>query len=457
MAQFQLDTRIPLGVQPEQSSGTGGPLRTLGQLTQLQEMRGLNRQRDLASQQRQRELEDDDAMREALSSSATPDDAITALYRQGRARVAGGLSKQVAEQRKSQSDQLKVDLDNSDRALTLVTNMLDGVTDTQGLGTVRENAAKIAPGLVKYIPAEFDPEEIKRVTDLGRKQSEYLKLTGLALENDNKAQTMKLAAQKGLDEHLEALRGAEAYQRKAASQLLATTQSQADLDGKQRLLANRGYSDSVLAEFGNEWTPAYGARARQLGMTSTEQASTDNAAANTALRGREVKVREKELQDRESAAANGTPAVSRPITPTAASAVKRAKKREFDDFEKDIRTPNAANANEIPLYTRMATGDPAARAEVAQQKLDIENDARDQMGQPSIEAAERQYAETPGAEAKLRQLRAYYRKLTGDDTPMEKIEKLFKAVNAEQDPEKKKALRQQLAEARKAADAAAGR
>src|SRR5881227_2850549 len=116
----QLDTRIPLGVQPPQSSGSS-PLRTLGQLTQLQEARGLNQQRQLANEAHRRDLEDDDALTQTLQNNGgNLDDAVDEMYRQGRSGVAATLSKHMLEARTQAGEALKTQNLNSDRRIGVI-------------------------------------------------------------------------------------------------------------------------------------------------------------------------------------------------------------------------------------------------------------------------------------------------------------------------------------------------
>src|SRR3990167_5772343 len=120
------NSQIPLQTQLPQARS---PLQTLGALAQLREARDMQESRDLLNEQRRRALDDDQAIRSALQQHETPDDAVTTLYRAGRASAAGSLSKSLGDWRKEQGGALKEQLANSETKLKLSTQIAQGITD----------------------------------------------------------------------------------------------------------------------------------------------------------------------------------------------------------------------------------------------------------------------------------------------------------------------------------------
>jgi hypothetical protein len=457
----QLDPRIATSIATPSSVS---PFKTLGQLATLREQEDVNRQRGLLNEQRRRDLDDDAAMRDVLSRTHNVDDAIDELYHQGRAQAAGYLSKQVYEQRKSAADQTKEQLAANKQRIDMATQVLQTVNDQKSLDTARAAIRPlIGDDLFQYVPAEYgDGSGVKQVVGWGTTRAEFLRQQNDAIDHAFKAVDISLQAARDADQRQKNKDDAAQYWTKAASVALSNTRNQGEWDNYQRIAVGFGAPAPIIAQFGPQWSPDAVAHAKKLGMTQAETDSAANAKRNTDLREREVVVRE------QNAGENGAPA-SRPISATQRSVVDGRKDRRYDEFEKQMLEKDATgysladrlNADTTGLSpedaAKVEKSRQSARDQIATRKLQIENDARGQRGELSLEEAERQYASTPGMEGKLRQVRQIYHRLTGDDTPMEKVSKLFAALQAEKDPVKIADLRRQLVAARQAVDAGAGR
>src|SRR4030095_13778161 len=108
MPQLQMpDTRIALGRGGgggDSGGGGGGLFQTLGGLMQLGGARDQMEVRRMELERKRQDEEDDVAIRSTLQQYDTPDKAVEDLFKQGRARAANVLGKQVFDYRKSQFD-----------------------------------------------------------------------------------------------------------------------------------------------------------------------------------------------------------------------------------------------------------------------------------------------------------------------------------------------------------------
>lgn len=453
----QLDTRIPLGVQTPQSSS---PFKTLGQLAQLREQRGQDEERQLANEKHRRELEDDDALSAALQRHSNVDDAVDELYQQGRADLAAGLSKHVSDARKSALDRVSAQADADKKRMELGTNIFQTVNDQQSLETARAAARPIiGDDMMQHVPTEYgDGSAIKQVVGWGTSRQQFLQQQQEVIANAHKAVELSSAAARDWETRNENKRKAAVEWTKTVGNALALTTNQDEWNKYQRLAVDPvnglGVPAPVVAQFGTLWSPDAAKKAKKLAMTPAEQDASANAASNVVAREREVKVREDLLKDQEA----GGPTRGRQLTPNALSDIEGDSQKRYDALEKDLRDPTSTGTGKSLLELSRQDGDAGApaRREIAARKLRIENGDRRRRGQPTIEEAERIYAEQ-GDALKLRQVRNAYKQLTGEDTPMEQVEKLHAAIKKETDPAKRAALTEQLRAALQSADAQAGR
>jgi hypothetical protein len=433
----QLDTRLATSIaQPQAIS----PFRTLGQLAQLKQQQGLNQQRQLANEQRRRQLEDDDAVTAILQRHPRIDDAIDEMYTQGFYEPAGKIEKQVLDQRKAAADKITTDNANHKARLQMATNIFRTVSDQKSLETATAAARPIiGDQLMQYVPKEYgDGSQIKQIVGWGTSQQEALTEKNNTIQRAFEATRISLDGARDWETRQKNKLDALPHWRAAIGSALGSATSQDEWDNHRRIAVGYGAPVEVVAEFPQQWSPANAKKAQKLGMTPNEQSTAANAQQNADLRDREVKVREQNLADRE---AQG----GRQLTPNALSDIEGDTQKRYDALEKDAKEELRGGRSLRDWADDPSEAGAPARREIAQRKLTIENGQRRRRGEPTIEEAERLYAQQ-GNDTKLRQVRNAYKKLTGEETPMERVEKLNAQIKAETDPVKIAALRKQRAD-----------
>lgn len=433
-----LNPQIALQTQVPQMQS---PMKTLGALAQLRDQEGLNQQRQLANEQKRRDLERDDNIKATIQRTGNPDTAIDDLYAQGDPEAAGLLSKSLFAHRQAQSEQMKRAADAHKEQANTVAQIAQTMKDQASYTMGRDAIMAIDKDAGQYLPPEHDPEVVKRIVGWGTSRAEQLKVDNDAIINGQKASEIQLAQAKDARERQDNVIKAREYWQTAASQTLGVTGNQDDWDRRQRLLVEHGAPADILAQFGNQWSPEAVAKAKALGMKPKESADVSHQKVeenqgqqNINLRGREVAVREEEA---------GTSGHGRTLTPNAESEAKRWKATQYQNLEKTLteKDPDTGTLTRKPL-------DDSAKAEIGQRKLQIEDAYRDQIGQPPLVQAEHDLAGDPSKSKELRKVRNTYRQITGQDAPLERMEKVATQLKAEKDPAKANALRQQLTDLR---------
>lgn len=425
-----LDPRIALGTQGPQMRS---PLATLGAVTELRDRQEYNRQRQLMNEQKQRDLDDDSAIRDALTRTNNPDRAIDDLYQQGRSSAAGVLSKNLFDHRKAVADEADKKVKTQKEQVDFATRILDSAHDQASWDTARTAAQTIlAPELFQHVPPAYDPAKQKELVSWGMTASEKMTAQQNAIENANKAWDLSLKQAQDWRERQKGTQDAREHWTKAASSLLSSSHSQEEWDGNQRLLAGQGAPVDLLAEFGNQFSPESITRAKQLGMTPHE-------AEGVRQRDRELKIQQQNADNRETGT-GGAPA--RGLTPNRISEIDEWAARQYSGLEKEIRE-NPANDRDGKFQL-----DESSAADLAQRKLAIEDQARKMKGMPPLLETEASLIDQPGKEKDLRKIRNVYKRLTGQETPAERMKKLVAELQSEKDPAKVSALRKQLADLR---------
>ena len=434
----QMNTNIPLGTQVPQIQS---PLRTLGALSQLDQADALTRERQLMNQRRQQEIDDDNAIRQTLSSSKTPDDAIDTLYKNGRATAAATLSKGLFEHRKAQADSAKELVDTHQKAITFASQIAASATDQKSWDSARKAMAAVLdpvfPDMMQQVPQQYDPETQKQLVGYGTTLDERLRTQQNAIANAQKAVELQNSANANAETRAKNKIEAGKYWMGAASNLLSTATNQNDWDNYQRMLAGQGAPIELVAQFGNRFSPDAVKRAAKLGMDAKEEADVAHQKVEEGQGQQRINIEQDRLNT-EKANGSGGGAGARSLTGNERAAVERWKKNKFDELEKDYRGGTNANmAGDLVLT-------PDTKHEMGQRKVEVENSARRQLGEPTLFEAEQQ-ALVAGDQKKARQIRNIYRSLTmGEDTPREQLEKLSTKLKSERDPQKADALRTQI-------------
>lgn len=427
-----LDPNIALSTRlPEMRS----PLQTLGAITQLRSYQDLQEQRRLMNEERTRELEDDDAIRFSLSQSARPDDAITSLYHSGHGTAASKLSKNIYDYRKAQGDSIKQTLDNQHTALKLSTQILQGVK--QAPPEMRQSAFSAAKSAVKSVLGddlsaslnvdgqlgdEYDEKKLDQAIAWGTDRTDYLRQQQDAFDNAQKAIDTGLKIAKNVDDHLKARQEADQYWLKSAAQLLPTSRSQEDWDGFRTLLKEGGAPDSVLNRFDPKFTPQAVARAKTLAVTPYEAEQLKGASASRA----ETHRHNVAMETKEGGGAGGG------LTKNQRAVAERDRADAFSSAEKAFRTELFNQGIQLQPGLKLTPDQQNvyndALARLTDQKVQIQNSYRTQVGLPPLERAEYD-AVTGGRDADVKKLRAEFRTLTGGGkTLLEQMDDLNKQI-----------------------------
>lgn len=429
---FQLDTRIPLGSQqPQQSSGSG----LLGRLEQMQAQRELSEQRRLANEQRQRQLDDDDAIRRTLPNYSRPDDAIEDLYRQGRPSAAAALSKNVFDYRKSQADVLKTSLDNNFNKLKMATQIYQGVDNQNS----HESAAKaigalLGPEMAAHLGPTYDPKRKEEVLAWGTTRAEQLRAQQDAVDNANKAVELGLRADGSIEQRAKNRLEARDYWNKYLSNMESTATNQEQWDHYKELGRQGGAPDDLLQGYG-DWSADAPARAKKLGLTGAEEASIENSAAIRKQAEATQKATEQyhrdmidqRVKDRDArgAAAGGSPTAR--------------EQRDIDRWEANQNSDLEARWRGTVSNPGPGSGPPGtdeynrSLQDLRTQKLRVKDAARQQYGLKPLLATEYELAHSndPAKATDLRKIRNEYKKLMGEQTPLEQIQAVFATFAAD--------------------------
>jgi hypothetical protein len=132
------DPRIPIGAVAEgggRGNGPGGMFGTLGSMMQIKEQQQIYQLNQRKIQQQQEDDADDDAIRGTLQKYARPDEAVQDLWRQGRGNAASKLGKNISDQRKAQTAEFVARNDGMLKALGQASQIVDGVVDDATLKT----------------------------------------------------------------------------------------------------------------------------------------------------------------------------------------------------------------------------------------------------------------------------------------------------------------------------------
>jgi hypothetical protein len=413
------------------------PIQTLGALAELRDRQQSHDERALGLEARRRALEDDAAIRQSLQDAGgSPDEAINTLYRSGRATAAGALAKQLFEWRKSQADQLKERLTLFGERLRFSTQILQGVAGDSDFQSARRAISALGPnddewqGIVRQLGNTYDPDVVKRAVAWGTNRTDHLRAQQDAIENANKAWDLLLRQSSNLREWQEANLKAREHYTKAASAMLSTATSQPQWAGMRNLLTQGGTPADVLAQFGDQWSAAAVERARRLGMTPKEAADVAHQRVQERQRDRELNIRQENME--------GARGRGEGLTANRRSEIAEYKRRQYEKLENDIQ--------ERMVYDR--NGDSTIpnelKPEIAKRKLEIEDSAREMLGLPPLLDTEYEASREPKRSADLKKIRDIYRSLTGEDTPLARMEALTAKIRSEGNAQKRTSLTRQL-------------
>jgi hypothetical protein len=244
-----------------------------------------------------------------------------------------------------------------------------------------------------------------------------------------------------------------------ASNILATATSQQEWDMYQDFASQRGVPARILAAFGNQWSPAAVARAKKLELTAKEEADVAHQQLQRGLERERIAISRQNAniasaREKRQAAADvtaGGARQGRSLTSNRRSEIQRRKHARYASLEEELRN----------AFTNLSTGafsiPESVQRDVVKRKLQIENDSRAELGEAPLLDAEHAFASDPSKAEDLKRLRRTYRELTGEDTPLERMSRLARDINAERDPRRRETLKSQLKQLRNEYSSLTGR
>lgn len=396
------DTRIIGGGGGGGSNGGLGMFQTLGAMMQLKEQQ--------AQMQARKRLEEDDmAIRQTLQQHDNPDDAITALYKQGRPMAAQALGKGVYEQRKIAGEEQERRIKNVGSRLTMSTQILQGVYDDNSLKALTPAIVALAGPVFgegedganivrQQLGNTYDKTKIENVMKWGTERAKQLELEQKQFENDNALWRRRIDGLKSIDEHDKASRESDDYWNAEASRILSTS-SQQNWDRDRSGLLDRGAPSYILKPYG-PWSEDAPERAKQLGIKPEKRESLEMAGERADIareRADIARERADALNKKDKEGADGrTPELTFRIQQAHREAV-RALRKEIADRSVSKRTAMSAD-------------------DIASRSLEIENDFRESMGRLPIEDEIKKYDEA-GDTKNLQKTLEQYRSVTGGRDP----------------------------------------
>jgi hypothetical protein len=483
------DTRIPFGAfggdgGGQQQSGGGGMFGTLGQMMQIKEQQMVYQDRQRKAEADRRELEDDDAIRTTLPNYEKPEDAITALYGQGRATAAAKLGSSIFTEREKQTKAYDAQLESTGKRLTQATQLLQGIKkgDNVAYKAVRPAVIELVRPMYgdavnDLLPTEYNEETMRAVIAAGTKRSEQIQAEHNAAQIllqahregaiANPYQPGGPLAQAGVDP---GAKWSEAYlkiqdlHKQAAATVMPNAQNKQQWDGYLETFHNQGMSDDTARQI-PQWNEANPKESLQavalLGVSPKDRADDARQAARDAKVGEHEKVMETQGQARvdiartraNTAAANagtgGTTGRGRQLTETSRYNIRKERNKRNGVIEKEFDSNPDKHTEPV-------------RQQYVDQKLQSENDARNEEGMAPLDVAAKQAVAANDRTAydrvrdKYNAVTAGYRKLEDvvpwpPRTPAEirsAIDKLAEDLKKEADPAKQVILRGKIAKLR---------
>lgn len=408
------DARIALSGLGGSSDGGGdrpggGLLGTIGAMMKIKEGQ-------IELRAKQQAEDDDHAIRQTLQQYTNPHEAIGALYQQGRARAAGVLSKQYADELTSQYDAEEKHLKNVHERMSIGTNIVNGITDQQSFNTslpaLTDTLEPVfGPGIRDQLGTTYDPERLKAIAAYGTSTTDHLKQLQDAIDNKREAVTTGLAVRKSSQEFTEAQDKAQDHTYQALAGELsvagnADEWNQAMLRYRDQLPIDR------LRSFGEYQDKESPKRALQLGLDLKERATVEHQAVTEAQGERRTKAIESRTAALNAKPAAGTAA--RALAPGDAMRAREYHDTAVENLEKDIQNDPKLRKDPKKLSEEGVAERQRIMDAYGVRKLRIENNWRTQTQQPTIEK-QAELAQASGDTAKLEEAKTLYKNATGKD------------------------------------------
>lgn len=427
------DTRIALSGAGNGASRSSSPFGTLGQLMQIKEQQAVYQQREQQQEQERRAMEDDDAIRSTLPKYERPDEAIDDLYRQGRATAAAKLGTSIYNQRKAATESYDAQVKSMTDRMGLMTQMLQGVHDDAAYQSARRaviqmGAPVFGPGIADQLPTVYDQAKLDPIIAYGTKRADQLtKMHNATSElqaayrdgsirnpyapgpNGEPPAISSPGVQAGgpwSKAHLDA----QQTWTSIASKALSAADTQEEVDQNLKLLHSQGAPDEVLQQFPRfdiANPAAWQKQVADVTLSAKEKADIQSKAARDKVLKEQGDERNRIARDRAANAnADGTGGRGSRLTAGRQSEVDAYRNKANAALEKEYREDTRRQAPiaikkpeevaQLPadqqkeyaaMMLKYNADSTAAREDYIDRKLRIENDHRNESGQPSLEEA----------------------------------------------------------------------
>lgn len=189
-----IDSSIAMGVKPMQIES---PMNALAQALQLKQLQQQGQMGEMQMQERQRGLAADNALAQLLAGGKSGADVSTGLASQGYGKQALDYTKQMQAAAKDKAAAEKEQLSNTMTKLSLVAQLLGGVTDQASYDAARATAQ--ANGLdVSRMQPNYDPafvaQKLKEGLTVKEQVEQYWKQKGYDTPDANARLSAQTAA-----------------------------------------------------------------------------------------------------------------------------------------------------------------------------------------------------------------------------------------------------------------------
>ena len=258
-----------------------GPLDAAAQALNLrtgQQNLQLNR---IKLQQAAQAQKDEQDLRQAAQESAGDPDAMQNWLNVRNPRLAEVWAKGLAERRKSKADATKTELENADRQADILGRTIGSAKDQASYDTgLVQLESMFGPQIRQMVPAQFDPEAVKRIRDQALSVKDQI-------ASQQKGSELATAALKAETDKGKESREARDAWTKTAHEFAAGAKSQQDLDRTNAYLQSIGAPKEVTALY-SQFTPdtpdkANAALGRQPRVKSFEEQTFEDFLKNPAL------------------------------------------------------------------------------------------------------------------------------------------------------------------------------
>lgn len=285
-----LDPNIPLQVQGPKFES---PLSMFANILQVRNAQQQFQENQIKLQQQVQAERDNQALRLALQSRATPtgvdsDAVIGDLMSGGFGTIAIKYADSVYEQRKKLADGMKVQGEVLTNNLTLSSQILQGVTDDASFQRAKSVIGQLmGPEAAGQLGQAYDPKIVKEAVAWGRTAADHTTAQNKALEFAYKAMDMAQTAMRDERAYQEALPKIEEQWRLSLGTAAQAFSSQEDVEKLRGFMQQFGpVAKSVAQQYlpeGTQFSPDLVKRLSSLAITPADKATLQDAATGRSI------------------------------------------------------------------------------------------------------------------------------------------------------------------------------